>query len=51
MATVIDRLQASDDPLETDLAETLLAWQAANRAAGRSARLGREPPSINRLVV
>jgi hypothetical protein len=34
MPTVIEELQSSDDPVDRDVAVTLLKWQAAKRAAG-----------------
>lgn len=46
MGTVIEELQSSDDPVDRDVAVTLLEWQAAKRAAGRVASMGREPREI-----
>ena len=46
MPSVIEDLQSSDDPVDRDLAVTLLKWQEAKRAAGRVASMGREPREI-----
>ena len=46
MPTVIEALQSSKDPIDRDVAVTLLEWQAAKRAAGRVASMGREPREI-----
>ena len=46
MPTVIEELQSSDDPVDRDVAVTLLEWQAAKRAGGRAASMGREPREI-----
>lgn len=47
MSAVLDRLEASDDPLECDMAATLREWQDAKRRSGRKATLGYEPKTIN----
>lgn len=46
MPTVIEVLQSSEDPVDRDVAVTLLEWQAAKRAALRVASRGREPRAI-----
>ncbi len=47
MSAVLDKLEASNDPLERDVAATLREWQRAKVRRGGQARLGYEPKSIN----
>lgn len=49
MSNVLKRLLASDDPVEREMASTLLEWQKAKVAEGRKPVLGYEPRDINRL--
>ena len=47
--TVIERLAASEDPLERELSACLSRWQEAKRTMGKPARIGYEPRDINAL--
>jgi hypothetical protein len=49
MSSVTEALQASDDPLEVELARTLLAWQRAKAGQGEKRTLGYEPRDIKDL--
>lgn len=44
--TVLDELNASEDPLERDLAAALTKWQEKREREGRSRSLGYEPRDI-----
>lgn len=45
-APIIEKLLASEDPLENDLAKALSAWQDAKAARGQTRSMGYEPRDI-----
>lgn len=48
MSKVLDKLSSSLDPVDRELARTLMAWQDAKELAGRPRHLGREPGQIEK---